>query len=141
MFRRIKSCPANLSEMVNKKKVVSKHTINDCEIFIFSLDNKNCKMKNNYINLKKKIITFKTIKNTINGIISDSYLETNKYISLFDNYIFNYFIEFINNFISNKFNKQNFQNFIITLMIRYVFNNIYHEVLVKIKENINLINN
>ena len=141
MFRRIKSCPANLSEMVNKKKVVSKHTINDCEIFIFSLDNKNCKMKNNYINLKKKIITFKTIKNTINGIISDSYLETNKYISFFDNYIFNYFIEFINNFISNKFNKQNFQNFIITLMIRYVFNNIYHEVLVKIKENINLINN
>ena len=159
-MRRIKSAPANIAGMVNRKKEpkipniskiqeVSKININNYEIFIINKnyniikpeikpysknDSIKYKIKKDIANNKKKITT------TISGIISDSFIETNKYIPSTDTYVFNYIIEFINNFITNKFNRINLENFILSLTIRFIASQIYHDIIIKIKENIHLIN-
>ena len=156
-MRRIKSAPADISSMVNKKKnpEISKININNYEIFIINKNNniikseikpqikpqiKNgpygpieYKIKKDVLNNKKKIT------NTISGIISDSFIETNKYIPSTDTYVFNYIIEFINNFINNKFNRKNLENFILSLMIRFIASQVYHNIIIVVKENIHLI--
>ena len=48
-------------------------------------------------------------------------------------------IEFINNFITNKFNRKNLENFILSLMIRFIASQVYHDVIIKVKENMHLI--
>ena len=162
-MRRIKSAPANIAGMVNRKKEskipnipkiskiqeVSKININNYEIFIINKndniikseiepysknDSIEYKIKKDVANNKKKITT------TISGIISDSFIETNKHIPSTDTYVFNYIIEFINNFITNKFNRKNLENFILSLMIRFIASQVYHDVIIKVKENIHLIN-
>ena len=40
----------------------------------------------------------------------------------------------INNFISNKFNKQNFENLVLSIIIRFIFSTICHDLLFKINE-------
>ena len=91
------------------------------------------KFKKDIANNKKKITT------TISGIISDSFIETNKHIPSTDTYVFNYMIEFINNFITNKFNRKNLENFILSLIIRFIASQVYHDVIIKLKENMHLI--
>ena len=158
-MRRIKSAPANIAGMVNRKKEpkipnihkiqeVSKININNYEIFIINKndniikseiepysknDSIEYKIKKNVANNKKKITT------TISGIISDSFIETNKYIPSTDTYVFNYIIEFINNFITNKFNRKNLENFILSLMIRFIASQVYHDIIIIVKENIDLV--
>ena len=152
-MRRIKSAPANIAGMVNRKKQpkipeVSKININNYEILIINKndniikleiepysknDSIEYKIKKDVANNKKKITT------TISGIISDSFIETNKNIPSTDTYVFNYIIEFINNFITNKFNKKNLENLIFSLIIRFLFNEIYHDIIIKVKDNIHLI--
>ena len=158
-MRRIKSAPANIAGMVNRKKVreipevpkvlevpevpkipeVSKINKNDniikSEIKPFSKNNNpiDYKFKKDFANNKKKITT------TLSGIISDSFIETNKYIPDTDTYVFNYVIEFINNFIANKFNRKNLENFILSLMIRFIASQVYHDIIIKVKENIHVI--
>lgn len=156
-MRRIKSAPANIAGMINRKKEskipeISKININNYEIFIINNNiikseieplRKNgsigpnlsieYKFKKDVANNKKKITT------TISGIISDSFIETNKNIPSTDTYVFNYMIEFINNFITNKFNRKNLENFILSLMIRFIANQVYHDVIIKVKENMHLI--
>lgn len=135
-MRRIKSAPANIASMINKKKINDITQINELQVPIIITDKKN---KIDYKLIKNIAINKKKITNTIPGIISDSFTETNKYISIADNYILNYIIEFINNFITNKFNKENLENFILSLMVRFVFNQVYHDIIIKIKEHIHLI--
>ena len=153
-MRRIKSAPANIAGMVNRKKepqvpkVPEVPKINNFEIFIINKNNniikseiepysKNdsieYKIKKDVANNKKKITT------TISGIISDSFIETNKYIPSTDTYVFNYIIEFLNNFITNKFNRKNLENFILSIMIRFIASQIYHDIIIKVKENVHLI--
>lgn len=147
-MRRIKSAPANISGMVNRKKKSEVSKINNYEIFIINKndniikseiepysknDSFEYKIKKNVANNKKKITT------TISGIISDSFIETNKYIPSTDTYVFNYIIEFINNFITNKFNRKNLENFILSLMIRFIASQVYHDIIIKVKENIDLV--
>lgn len=153
-MRRIKSAPANIAGMVNRKKepqvpkVPEVSIINNFEIFIINKNNdiikseiepysKNdsieYKIKKDVVNNKKKITT------TISGIISDSFIETNKYIPSTDTYVFNYIIEFLNNFITNKFNRKNLENFVLSLMIRFIASQIYHDIIIKVKENVHLI--
>ena len=159
-MRRIKSAPANIAGMVNRKrehnipkipqvsKIQEVSNINNYEIFIINKNyniikseiepyNKNdsieYKIKKKVANNKKKITT------TISAIISDSFIETNKNIPSTDTYVFNYIVEFINNFITNKFNKKNLENFILSLMIRFIASQVYHDIIIKVKENINLI--
>ena len=147
-MRRIKSAPANIAGMVNRKKKSEVSKINNYEIFIINKndniikseiepysknDSFEYKIKKNVANNKKKITT------TISGIISDSFIETNKYIPSTDTYVFNYIVEFINNFITNKFNKKNIENFILSLMIRFIASQVYHDIIIKVKENIDLV--
>lgn len=147
-MRRIKSAPANIAGMVNRKKKSEVSKINNYEIFIINKndniikseiepysknDSFEYKIKKNVANNKKKITT------TISGIISDSFIETNKYIPSTDTYVFNYIIEFINNFITNKFNRKNLENFILSLMIRFIASQVYHDIIIKLKENIDLV--
>lgn len=160
-MRRIKSAPENLSLMSNRKKKieVSKFNLKNYHVIII---NENENNNNNLIksdiqsnpyknkfnknimneyNLKKKIIdNKKKITTTLPGIISDSFIETNKYLPTTDTYLFNYMIEFINNFISNKFNKKNLENFILSMMIRFVFSQVYHDIIIVVKENIKILN-
>lgn len=160
-MRRIKSAPANIAGMVNRKKEkipeISKININNYEILIINKNDNiikseieplrksgpngpngpnlpiEYKLKKDVANNKKKITT------TISGIISDSFIETNKHIPSTDTYVFNYMIEFINNFITNKFNRKNLENFILSLMIRFIASQVYHDVIIKVKENMHLI--
>ena len=152
-MRRIKSAPGNIAGMVNRKKEpkipeISKININNYEIFIINKNDNiikseiepysktvsnEYKIKKDVANNKKKITT------TISGIISDSFIETNKHIPSTDTYVFNYIIEFINNFITNKFNRKNLENFIFSLMIRFIASQVYHDVIIKVKENMHLI--
>ena len=173
-MRRIKSAPANIAAMVNKKKPeISKINFNNYEIFIINKNDNIIKSeiepnkKNGssgpngpsgpsgpsgpngpngpnglpiQYNIKKGIANNKKkITSTISGIISDSFIETNKYIPSTDTYVFNYIIEFINNFINNKFNRKNLENLILSLMIRFIASQVYHDIIIKIKENIHLI--
>lgn len=171
-MRRIKSAPANIASMVNRKKEpkipeISKININNYEILIINKNDNiikseieplrksgngsgpngpngptgpngpnlpiEYKFKKDVANNRKKITT------TISGIISDSFIETNKHIPSTDTYVFNYIIEFINNFITNKFNRKNLENFILSLMIRFITSQVYHDVIIKVKENMHLI--
>uniref|UniRef100_A0A6C0LE03 Uncharacterized protein n=1 Tax=viral metagenome TaxID=1070528 RepID=A0A6C0LE03_9ZZZZ len=145
-MRRIKSAPSNIACMVNRKKLpeISKININNYEIIIINKNNiikseivQNIpieyKFKKDVANNKKKITT------TISGIINDSFIETNKYIPSTDTYVFNYIIEFINNFITNKFNRKNLENFILSLMIRFIASQVYHDLIIKVNENMHLI--
>lgn len=146
-MRRIKSAPANIAGMVNRKKEpkipeiskinIVKNNIIKSEIKpneINQIDSINeYKIKKNFVANKKKI------KTTITGIISDSLIETNKNIPITDSTTFNYIIEFINNFMTNKFSKKNLENFILSLMIRFIASQVYHDIIIKIKENIHLI--
>lgn len=147
-MRRIKSAPANIAGMLNKKKEIlekNKNNIIKSEIqseiqkmdHIGTLTNNlenEYKIKKDIANNRKKMTT------TISGVISDLFIETNKNIPTTDTYINNYMFEFFNNFITNKFNKKNLENFILSLMIRFIASQVYHDIIIKIKENINLTN-
>ena len=157
-MRRIKSAPANIAGMVNRKKEPKTPQISKNNNIIKSeikpqIKNEpvgpvgpdgpigpvgpnltiQYKLKKDVANNKKKITT------TLSGIISDSFIETNKHIPSTDTYFFNYIIEFINNFINNKFNRKNLENLILSLMIRFIASQVYHDILIKVKQNIHLI--
>lgn len=146
-MRRIKSAPANIAAMINRKKP-NEHLKDENQ-------NKNCKKLiinyelYNYFNLsnekfsytyKKELISNKKkVTILISNIISDSFIETNKYIKITDNFTLSYIIEVINNFITNKFNRKNLENLGFSLLIRFIFSQMYHDLIIKIKENIHLI--
>jgi len=158
-MRRIKSAPANIAGMVNRKKEpkvpevpkipeISKININNYEILIINKNNditkseiEQYKKKDSFEYKIKKDIVYnkKKITTIISGIISDSFIETKKYIPGTNTFIFDYIIEFTNNFINNKFNRKNLENFILSLMIRFIASQVYHDIIIKIKENIHLI--
>lgn len=143
-MRRIKSAPANIANMINKKKpevskidnkiliknknIIKSETELYCKNYYIEY-----KIKKNVANNKKKITT------TISSIISDSFIETNKNIPSTDTYVFNFIIELISNFITNKFNRKNLENFILSLMIRFIASQVYHDIIIKVKENIHVI--
>jgi hypothetical protein len=134
-MRRIKSAPANIAGMLNKKNIIKSEIqrIENVSLLTKNLENEY-KIKKDIANNKKKITT------TISGVISDLFIETNKNIPTTDTYLNNYMFEFFNNFITNKFNRKNIENFILSLMIRFIANQVYHDIIIKIKENINLTN-
>lgn len=136
-MRRIKSAPANIATMINKKKPevikINKNTIIEPIIKSEIIQN-NYSIKKVIVNNKKKIT------NIASGIISDSFIETIKFLPFLDTYTLSYFVEFINNFMINKFNRKNLENFLLSIMIRFVFNEFYHDIILKVKENVNVLN-
>lgn len=121
-MRKIKSAPANLCEMSHNKKP----EISDKNIQMLINDN-NKKFRINILN-KKRISTIYT------ALITDTYFEISKKIPSIDNYYFNGLIDIINSFISNKFNKQNLENLILSIIIRFVFSTICHDIIVKLND-------
>lgn len=154
-MRRIKSAPADICKMVNRK--ISKKEENNIvptvplpvipldskESIIENIENTDNIIKNQVqksLSQKKEIIlNKKQLTNTISGIISDAFSETNKYIPQSDNYYYQFIIECINNFLTNKLTWKNFENLIYSLIIRIIVSDIYHEVIIKVKENIHVI--
>ena len=159
-MRRIKSAPADICKMVNRK--ISKKEENNI-VPILPLTEEKQEKKSNILNnivqkspvqrnqiqrnqiqkslLQKRemILSKKQLTNTISGIISDAFSETNKYIPQSDNYYYQFIIECINNFLTNKLTWKNFENLIYSLIIRIIVSDIYHEVIIKVKENIHVI--
>ena len=120
-MRKIKSAPANICEMNHSKKTsIGKSSIINKTYTI---------IKTKFINNSNKI------KNTINpGLASDFITENFISISHEIGYNENMFIEFVNNFVNKKLNIKNLEIFILSLMVRYIINHAYHDILIKIKE-------
>ena len=89
---------------------------------------------------RKKVVNKKKVEQTISGILQDTSNITNKYIPETDNYYFFLIVEFINSFIMNKFNRQNLENLLLSLFLRYIISNIYYDSIITIKQNLHLIN-
>ena len=130
-MRKIKSAPADLCKLVKLKEVTQEKKI--CIPLINNQDKVD-----NYTFKKTILYNRKKITDTLSGILSDTYIETNKYITSTDNIILNSFVEFINKFLSNKLTQKNVENLLLSLMVRYIVGNVYHDILIKIKELYNL---
>lgn len=138
-MRRIKSAPADICKMVNRK-ISKKDENNIVPMSLIPLENTDNIIQKSKIQQKKEIIlSKKQLTNTITGIISDTFSETNKYIPQTDNYYYQFIVECVNNFLTNKFTWKNFENLIYSLIIRIIVSDIYHEVIVKVKENVHVI--
>lgn len=138
-MRRIKSAPADICKMVNRK-ISKKDENNIVPMPLIPLENTDNIIQKSKIQQKKEIIlSKKQLTNTISGIISDTFSETNKYIPQTDNYYYQFIIECINNFLTNKLTWKNFENLIYSLIIRVIISDIYHEVILKVKENVHVI--
>ena len=133
-MRKIKSAPADLCKLIKLKEVTHQNKI--CFPLINNKDNKN--NIENYTFKKTILYNKKKITDTLSGILSDTYIETNKYITSTDNIILNSFVEFINKFLNNKLTQKNVENLLLSLMVRYIIGNIYHDILIKVKELYNL---
>ena len=121
-MRKIKSAPANISEMSHSKKP---YTVNETP----TINKTYTIIKTKFINNSNKI------KNILNpGLASDFITENFNSISHEIGYNENMFIEFVNNFVNKKLNIKNLEIFILSLMVRYVINHAYHDLLIKIKE-------
>ena len=131
-MRRIKSAPANICEMINRKK---ENSINTKKEVILINQNKNDKHVQKLYSLQNK----KKITSTLSGIISDTFIETNKFIPETDNYYYGTIIEIINNFLTNKFNRNNAETLFLSLFIRFIVGHAYHDILVKVKDTIHFI--
>ena len=131
-MRKIKSAPANLCEMSHNKKIAEVSDSNKITSInmIINENNNNNNNKNFRINTlnKKRISTIYT------ALITDTYFEISKKIPMLDNYYLNGMVDIINSFISNKFNKQNLENLIISIVIRFIFSTICHEIIIKLND-------
>jgi len=87
---------------------------------------------------KKNVMNKKKVEQTLSGILQDTSNLTNKYIPETDNYYFFLVIEFINSFIMNKFNRQNLENLLLSLFLRYIISNIYYDTIIYIKQNLHI---
>lgn len=136
-MRKIKSAPANLCEMAHSKKVVKttetipnnqrQSEVSNSHIILINENENENNFKQITLN-KKKVSTIHT------ALITDTYFEISKKIPDLDNYYFNGMIDIINSFVSNKFNKQNFENLVLSIIIRFIFSTICHDILFKINE-------
>ena len=128
-MRKIKSAPANLCQMAHNKKPL-KTTETQSTFILLSNENKN-ENKNNF---KQRTLNKKKVSTIHTALITDTYFEMSRKIPALDNYYFNGMIDIINSFVSNKFNKQNFENLVLSLIIRFIFSTICHDILFKINE-------
>lgn len=139
-MRKIKSAPANLCEMAHCKKAVNAVKTTESEVsnshILLINDNKNENENENHNlnNFKQITLNKKKVSTIHTALITDTYFEISKKIPDLDNYYFNGMIDIINSFVSNKFNKQNFENLVLSIIIRFIFSTICHDILFKINE-------
>jgi hypothetical protein len=131
-MRKIKSAPANLCEMSHNKKIAEvseNNKINNIHI----INENNIKFKNNK-NFRINTLNKKRVSTIHTALITDTYFEISKKIPSLDNYYLNGMIDVINSFVSNKFNKQNLENLVISIIIRFIFSTICHEIIIKLND-------
>lgn len=148
VLRKIKSAPANICEMAHTKKpivsIIQKEKKEEkLLISVLFNENQNENESNhesnheskNHItnditkNFKHNILNKKRIISINTALITDTYFEICKCLPDIDNYYFNGIIDIINSFISNKFNRQNLENLILSIFIRFIFSTIVHELI------------
>lgn len=129
-MRKIKSSPANLCEMSHNKKIAEVSYNNKIHAII---NENNIESKNNK-NFRINILNKKRISTIHTALITDTYFEISKKIPSLDNYYLNGMIDVINSFVSNKFNKQNLENLVISIIIRFIFSTICHEIIIKLND-------
>ena len=140
-MKRVKSAPANLALLKNNKKCLTNFFDRKC---VFPVNNSNYKEfenENDKLAVPNKITVLNKKKKSsiLTGIITDTYFEFSKSLPYIDNYYFNALIDIINNFVSNKFNKQNLENLLLSIFIRFFFSTIFHDLLIKSNDIIHYI--
>ena len=150
-MKRIKSAPANIAEMVNRKKVIeslnSKKEENKRITYIIPF-----KKQNEHLIVREKINPIKNQKNvekTFNNLMLDyindkQILNINDEQSVFASILYYY----ISEKIFTKNNLREFILFIIQIILRYILTHTIHETIIHNKEiisiasdNLNMISN
>ena len=133
-MRRVKSAPANIAEMVNKKNInknINKTNKNTNNIpFIQTII--PIKKKNNPIVMKEQIITIKNQKNiekTFNNIMLD-YINDKDFYNINDeeSVILSIIYFYVCEKIFKKNNLREFMLFLIQIFIRYIFTHTIHDL-------------
>ena len=126
-MKRIKSAPANIAEMVNRKKTISENPTPIVVLF-------TAQQKKNSSPLKNKIVystTQKKIEKTLNNIMLD-YLDTSKQqFNTNDEevVILSILYYYICEKVFTKKNLTEFMLFIVQIFIKYLFSHKIHELI------------
>jgi hypothetical protein len=135
-MKRIKSAPANIAEMVNRKKLVSEKPTSKLPIITAVQEKQQVKPTGNFITpIKNKIVYSKTQKNiekTVNNVMLD-YLDASKQqFNANDEEVV--IISIIYYYICEKvFTKKNineFMLFLVQTIIKYLFTHKLHEFII-----------
>lgn len=132
-MRKIKSAPANLCEMSHNKKIAEVTKLAENNKIHAIINENNIEFKNNK-NFRINTLNKKRVSTIHTALITDTYFEISKKIPSLDNYYLNGMIDVINSFVSNKFNKQNLENLVISIIIRFIFSTICHEIIIKLND-------
>ena len=130
---RVKSAPANIAEMVNRKKPTSEKK---AEKFIIVISQKkqdtpNVVSKHQLIPLKNQKIIEKTFNNIMIDYINDKQIiNNNDEEALILSIIYYYFCEKI----FTKNNMREFMMFITQTLLKYIFTHMLHDICVSNKE-------
>ena len=136
-MKRIKSAPANLAEMVNRKKPTLEKS-SEKIIFIISQPEEPERKQSPIFTFSKQIIPLKNqkiVEKTFNSIMIDyindkQILNNNDEEALILSILYYYFCEKI----FTKNNMREFMMFITQTLIKYIFTHILHEVCINNKE-------
>lgn len=136
-MKRVKSAPANIAEMVNRKKPNLKEKSITSLPIIQNIINK----KNNPIVMKEQIQPIKNQKNiekTFNNIMLD-YINDNKIYNINDEeaVVASILYFYVSEKIFTKNNLREFILFIVQMFIRYIFTHSLHEVYLNNQDIIN----
>jgi hypothetical protein len=136
-MKRVKSAPANIAEMVNRKKPNLKEKSITSLPIIQNIINK----KNNPIVMREQIQPIKNQKNiekTFNNIMLD-YINDNKIYNINDEeaVVASILYFYVSEKIFTKNNLREFILFIVQMFIRYIFTHSLHEVYLNNQDIIN----
>jgi len=135
-MKRIKSAPANIAEMVNRKKLVSENPTSKLPIITAAQEKQHVKLNRTFITpIKNKIVYSKTQKNiekTVNNVMLD-YLDASKQqFNANDEEVV--IISILYYYICEKvFTKKNineFMLFLVQTIIKYLFTHKLHEFII-----------
>lgn len=139
-MKRIKSAPANIAEMVNRKKPINIDNSKDNKILYFI----PFKKQNEPLIMREKINPIKNQKNvekTFNNLMLD-YINDKQILNINDeqSVIASILYYYVSEKIFTKNNLREFILFIMQIILRYIITHTMHETIIYNKELINLVN-
>ena len=141
-MKRIKSAPANIAEMVNRKKPVKIETTKgNNKKFLYFIP---FKKQNEPLIMREKINPIKNQKNiekTFNNLMLD-YINDKQILNINDeqSVIASILYYYVSEKIFTKNNLREFILFIMQIILRYIITHTMHETIINNKELINLVN-